>query len=119
MNQQRGISMVAMLFICIGLVLTAVLGMKVAPSAMQYFTVVKTLKSITSSGELANASVAEVRKVFDKHREVNDINAVTGADLEVSKEGSEIIVSFSYSEKIRLFGPVSLVIDYQGSNQSN
>lgn len=115
-NLQRGVSLSGLLVWCVILVFVALLGLKVAPSAMEYFTIQKTIKAIMTSGELGpTPSVADVRKGFDRRSQIDNIKSITSSDLDISKDNGEIVVSFSYSDKIHLFGPVSLLLDYNGS----
>ena len=37
-------------------------------------------------------------------------------DLEITKDGIELVISFSYQKKIPLFSNVSLVFDFEGSS---
>ncbi|MCX7153618.1 MAG: DUF4845 domain-containing protein [Proteobacteria bacterium] len=113
-KRQRGVSLMGLMMGCVVLVLVAVLGMKVAPSYIEYSSIKKAVTGI--SGEMRSATVADVRKAFDKRAQVDSIEVITGADLEVSKDGSDIVISFSYPKKIPLFGNVSILIDYAGSS---
>ncbi len=115
-RSQRGISLSGLMVGCVILVLLAIGGMKVLPATMEYYTVLKTVKLI-AGGELpAGATVSDVRKAFVRHVQVDDIKSITADDLDISKDGNEIVINFAYAKKIPLFGPVSLYIDFEGSS---
>jgi hypothetical protein len=38
-------------------------------------------------------------------------------DLEITKEGNEIVVSFAYEKRIPLFYNISVLIDFAGSSR--
>ena len=116
MNRQRGMSMVGILFICIGLVRVAIGGLKIVPVYLEYLNVKKAVVGIVQGGE-ARGTVSDIRRAFDKRAQVDDIQVLTGADLDITKEGSDVVVSFSYPKKIALFGNVSLAIDFAGSSK--
>ena len=97
------------------LVFVALLGMKVAPAYIEYFAVKKAVAGIVASGE-ARGTVGDVRKAFDKRAQIDDITVISGADLEVTKEGSDIVISFAYPKKVALFSNVSLFFDFAGSS---
>lgn len=61
-------------------------------------------------------SVQQIRADFDKYLEVNYVEGISGADLDISKEGGKIVVSFEYEKRIPLFANVSLLIDFKGSS---
>lgn len=115
-NKQRGISLSSLLVVCVLLVFVAIFGMKVLPSTMEYFTILKTVKAIAGGEVPAGSTVADVRRAFQRHMQVDDIKSINPEDLDISKDGNEIVITFAYATKIPLFGPVSLYIDYQGSS---
>jgi hypothetical protein len=72
---------------------------------------------MTQSGELRGGAVADVRKAFDRRAAVDDITIISPADLEITKEGNEIVVSFAYEKRIKLFYNISVLIDFAGSSR--
>jgi hypothetical protein len=117
MRKEEGLGIVMIMILLIGLVLAAVGGMKVTPALIEFYTIKKAVAGITSSGELRNATVADVRKAFDRRADIDDFKAISGRDLEVTKEGNEIVVGFAYERKVHLFGPVSVAFDFEGSSK--
>ena len=116
-NPQRGLTLVGMLLAVMVVMLLALGIMRVIPAVLEYFTIKNNVNAIVASGELKNASVAEIRGSFMKRAQVNDITAITPSDLEISKDGGEMAISFSYTKKIPLLGPVSLAIDFEGASR--
>lgn len=116
MNRQKGIGFLGVLTILVLIVIGAIVGMKVVPAVIEFYTIKKAVAGITQSGELRSATVADVRKAFDRRADVDDFKSISGKDLEITKEGNEIVVSFAYERRVHLFGPVSLLFDFQGSS---
>ena len=48
----------------------------------------------------------------------DDITTISGKDLEIQKADDDFVISFAYTKKIPLFGPVSLSIDYAANSKS-
>jgi hypothetical protein len=61
--------------------------------------------------------VAEVRMIFNKATAIDNITSISGKDIEVSKEGDKIIVSFAYQREIHLAGPAYLTLKYSGRSK--
>jgi hypothetical protein len=114
---QRGIGFLGVLLLLIGIVFVAIVGMKVAPAYIEYFTIKKAVTGMVESGELRNATVADVRKAFDRRAVVDDITSITPQDLEITKDGSEIVIAFAYEKRIPLFYNISVLIDFAGSSK--
>lgn len=116
MNRQRGVSLSGLMMGIAILIPIALLGMKVTPSVIEYSQILKATKAVAQDGSLKSASVGEVRKAFGKHQEIDNFKKVGPADIDVTKEGSDLVVAFVYQDKIPLFANVSLLIDYEGSS---
>jgi hypothetical protein len=72
--------------------------------------------AVVQSGQ-AKGTVAEIRKAFEARRSIDDFEAVTANDLEISKDGNEVVLSFAYPKRIPLFANVSVLIDFEGSSK--
>jgi len=116
-RHQGGMTLVGMLLTAIVVLLVALFIMRIVPAMLEYMTLRSDVNALVKNGELKNASVAEVRDSFMKRAQVNNIDVISAADLDVSKEGGELVIGFSYTKKIPLFGPVNLTIDFQGSGK--
>jgi hypothetical protein len=117
MKTQRGLGFAGVLVLLVGIVFFAIVGMKLAPAYIEYFSVKKAVTGMIESGELRNATVNDVRKAFDRRAVVDDITSIEGKDLEISKDGSEIVLAFAYEKRIPLFYNISVLIDFKGSSQ--
>ena len=114
MKNQRGITLVGMVVVCIVIVLVAIGGLKIAPAYIEYFKVKKAITGIAQT----KGTVQEVRIAFDRRAAIDDIDVIAGRDLEVTKEGNDIVISFAYPRRISLFGNVSVVFDFAASSNN-
>ncbi|MBI2278325.1 MAG: DUF4845 domain-containing protein [Dechloromonas sp.] len=114
MKYQRGVALSGLIFWGIIFILVAVLGMKVAPTAIEYYKILKDAKAVAAQSG-PDATVADVRKAFEKYAEVDHL-AFQASQLDISKDNGKIVVEFAYEKRIPLFGNVSLLIDYKGSS---
>ena len=112
--RQRGVSMLGILLICVVIVLIAVGALKVIPTYIEF----RTIKQAAIQAQSGGKTVIEVQKAFDRAANINDITTIAGKDLDITKEGNNIIVAFKYEKKIPLFHNVSLLIEYAGSSDN-
>jgi hypothetical protein len=94
----------------------AILAMKVAPEYMEYGAVVKAVKATATDASLKEASVAQVRTAYSRRAEMDNVKSITPQDLDITKEGGELVISFAYTRKVPLFHNVSLVFDFAGAS---
>jgi Tfp pilus assembly protein PilE len=114
MKNQRGTTLMGLIITCIVIVFVAIGGLKIAPAYIEYFKVKKAVKAIAQANPAA--TVGEVRYAFQLRAAVDDIDVIGPKDLEVTKEGSEIVVAANYSKRIPLFANVNVVIDFAASS---
>ena len=117
MRNQRGIALTSMIFWGIVLAIIAMLAVKVMPEVVDYYKIKKSIKStaINSSGK----TVPEIRSIYSKYAEVENIQQITPADLDITKEGGDVVITFAYERRIPLIYNVSLLINFQGSSAGN
>lgn len=116
-RHHRGMSAIGILIILILVVFVALIGMRVTPAYIEYFAIKNAIASMASSGELRGATVPDVRRAFERRQAIDDFTAVGPQDLEIAKDGGDVILSFAYEKRVPLFYNISLVIDFAGSSQ--
>ena len=113
MKNQRGITMIGMLFVATVVVFAGLLIMKVVPTMLEYQTI---LKAVKKAGAEANTA-ADAERIFSNATEIEqNISSITPKDLIIEQISGGYRVSFAYDKVIPLFGPAFLVIKYEGSS---
>ncbi|MCX7172761.1 MAG: DUF4845 domain-containing protein [Proteobacteria bacterium] len=116
-KRQRGVGLLTLIVGGGLFFFVALLGMKVFPDVLAYFTVIKNVMATAHDPGLSGSSVSQIRGAYLKRSQVEGGSPVGSEDLDITKEGNEIIISFAYSKKIPLVANVSLVIDFEGSSK--
>lgn len=111
-RQQQGLTFFGLLIVGILLAYTGVILAQVAPTFIEYLAVQKAVDKAA-----AGSTVAEVRSLFDKAAQIDDIHSIAGKDLTVGKEGDRVVVSYAYVREIHLVGPAHLVMKYEGRSK--
>ena len=94
----------------------AVVGMKVFPTVLEYYTVQKVVDRIAAGNP---STVPQVRQEFDRATQVEySIQSVKSTDLVVTKDGNDkVVIEFAWDKEVDLFGPVYLLIKYRGKSR--
>lgn len=114
-NAERGISLSGLIFVLAVLGVAAVFALKLVPTYMEY----RTIQDAIVKAKAAGGSVAEMQRTFDKNAEINNVSAISGHDLVITKDGGEPEISFAYEKRVPLAGNVSLVINYAGTTDKS
>lgn len=109
---QRGISLVGMLFFAAIVGCSFIIGAQVAPTMIEFQAITK-----AASKAASGTTVPEVRSLFDKAAQIDDIKSISGKDLDITKVGDKTVVSFAYTREIALAGPAYLLLKYAGSSK--
>jgi sensor histidine kinase regulating citrate/malate metabolism len=111
-TRQTGISFFGLLFVIVVLVSVGLLGAQAFPTVLEYQAALKAVNKAA-----AGNTVPEVRTIFDKAAQIDDIRSITGKDLAITKNGDKVVVSFAYDKEIHMFGPAYLLLKYQGQSR--
>lgn len=118
MRDQKGISLSGLLLWGFVIAMIALVVIKVAPSAVEYYKIRKDIKAVAAAAT-PTSTVPELRAAYGKYVEVDQISDVRPQDLDITKEGNQIVISFAYEKKIPLFGPASLLLEYHASSSGS
>ena len=115
MNRQRGVTFIGMMFIAGLIVFAAIVGLKLIPAYIEYATVVNILRDIAHSPE-GRGSPRDIQTSFKKHAQIDAIDTIKAEDIEVDKDGDQVVLRANYSVKIKLFGNLNACIDFAPSS---
>lgn len=115
-RKQSGVTLSGLLIAAVILAMLSLLGMKVAPEVMEYLSIKKAVKAVANDPG-SSKSVSDVRKAFDRYATIDNITAITPQDLDVTKDGGDLVVSFAYERRVPLFTNVSLLLYFEGSSK--
>ena len=109
-NRQQGITVTGLVSWLFILILGALLAMKLIPAYMEYGSAKNAIEAIARDRSLATPG--EVRRAFDSRPAIDDINVVKAADLDITKQGNEMAIGFSYRKEVPLFANIGIYLDF-------
>jgi Tfp pilus assembly protein PilE len=112
-SRQRGFSFFTLIFILAVLGGLGALAVQALPSFLEYQAAIKAINRAKEE-----TTVAGVRNAFDRSANVDNITTISGKDLEVTKDGDRVVVSFAYEKQFHIAGPAYLLLKYAASSQS-
>jgi competence protein ComGC len=113
-RQQRGLSLIGLLFVGLIVVFLLLIGFKIVPAVTEYIAIEKAIRKINKDG----TTVAQIRREFDNYAIIDEIKSITPKDLDITKENDRVVISYAYSYSIPIMDNVRLVIDFAGSTRT-
>jgi hypothetical protein len=111
-RRQSGLSIVGFLFVAAVVLVVAIVGFRVLPAYIEYFSVRNALtQSLSEVQDLSNAG--ELRRIFQRRVDAGYIESVGGNDIDYHKEGNSWVASLAWTVKLPLVSNVSLLIEFQ------
>jgi len=113
-QRQRGLSIIGFLFVAAVTVIAVMIGFRMVPAYIEWMTVQKVLgKTLEDSKE--GFSLYQFRRDFDLKASADYIDSVRGSDVEVSKEGNNLVATASWTRTLHLVGNVSLLLEFEAT----
>ena len=113
-HRQSGLTIVGFVFVAAVVLSIAMIGFRVMPSYIEYFSVEKTLRQ-TLTNARDNPTLDQLRKDFDLKASADYIDSVRGSDIELNKQGNALVATATWSKTLPLVGNASILLDFQAS----
>ena len=110
---ESGVSLSGLIVVLIVLSALALVVIKVTPAFIEYRAIKDAI--VKAKADAGSGSVREIQQAFDKNAGVNDVSAISGRDLVITREGGSTEISFAYEKRVPLAGNVSLLFDFAGT----
>jgi hypothetical protein len=108
---ESGVSLSGLIVVLALLGAAALVLIKTVPALIEY----RSVKNAIVQAKAQGGTVREIQQAFDRNAGVNDVGAVQGRDLVITRDGGEVQVSFAYEKRVPLAGNVSLLFDFSGT----
>ena len=109
---QRGVTLMGLIILLFVVMFVALLGFKLIPAYIDFYTAKKAINAVARQGSTA----AEIRRSFDLRSAIDDIK-VRPSDLDITKDGNELVIGFAYRKEVPLFANVGIYIDFAASSK--
>jgi hypothetical protein len=111
---ESGVSLSGLIVVLFVLGAVALVAIRVTPALIEYRAVKDSLARAKAEAA-GGGGVRAIRDAFDKNAGINDVTAISGRDLVITRDGDTTDISFSYEKRVPLAGNVSLLFDFAGT----
>ena len=112
-NCQRGMSALSMLVVVLVAIFFGTCVIKMAPIYLQHNSVKTSVESTVEEAMANNYSPGEIRSKLSKLFQVNRIESVSLADIEISRTKGITTVDARYEERLPLMFNIDVVVKFE------
>ena len=112
-RSQRGLSIIGFLLVAAVVIIFALVGFRVLPSYIEYFTVQKALQATLA--EPGNLTPQDIRRSLERRITGDYVDSVRASDVTVTKEGNQIVASLSWQKILHMVGNASILLDFEAT----
>jgi hypothetical protein len=113
--RQRGITLFGLMFWAMLLGFFGYVLVRTLPTINEYLTIQRTIEKVAAAQP---ATVSEARIAFDRQKDIEySIAAISGKDLQITKENDRVVIAFAYDKEIPIYGPVYILLKYEGRSK--
>lgn len=109
-DRQRGMTVIGMLLLIIVIAFIALIGMKVVPMYIQYYSIKSTVESIRKEPQLAQMSAQDIHNGIQKRFDIGYVENVKASDLKVRNERGGRVIDLVYQDERELFYKLFVVL---------
>jgi len=113
-TRQRGLSMMGFLFVAAVVIVVVMVGFRVMPAYIEYYSIQKALeKALTETKDLNSA--AEIRSAFQRVADAGYIESVNSKDIEITKSKNEVTATVEWTRKLPMVANASILLEFEAS----
>lgn len=114
-NKQQGMTFIGLVLVIAAVICIAVVGMKVTPAYIEFFSVKKIIDSIGTNPKFNEMSKQDIMTSFDKGADIGYVKIIKGSDLVIAKGDSGNVVTATYQVTIPIVANASVLLDFNAS----
>lgn len=114
-HRQRGVSILGFLFVSGVLVVIVMVGFRVTPAIVEYYSVQRALADSLQEIRDPGSATNDVRRSFQKRADAGYIESVRGADIEFNRDKNQITATVAWTRRLHLVANASLLLEFEAT----
>jgi hypothetical protein len=111
-RRQHGLTIVGFIIVAALVMMAVMVGFRMVPAYIEAFTVQKVMANTLQTSK-EGFTLYQFRRDFDLKASADYIDSVRGTDIEVIKDGNQLVATASWTRVLHLVGNVSLLLEFE------
>ena len=114
-NKQSGMTFIGLVLVIAAVVFIAIIGIKVTPAYLEFFSIKKIINKIGHEGNFAQMSKKEITDEFDNGANISYVTVIKSSDLIIEKNDAGNLVKAEYQVVLPIVANASILLDFSTS----
>ena len=114
-NKQSGMTFIGLVLVIAAVVFIAIIGIKVTPAYLEFFSIKKIINKIGHEGNFAQMSKKEITDEFDNGANISYVTVIKSSDLTIEKNDAGNLVKAEYQVVLPIVANASILLDFSTS----
>lgn len=110
-SNERGLTMIGFLFVAAVIVVIVIIGFRVLPSYVEYYSVEKVLQATMREEESVNP--VDLKKALFRRIQAEYIDSVSDRDLVITRDGNTLVATMAWQKVLPLVANASILLDFE------
>jgi hypothetical protein len=97
-------------------IICALIGFKLLPPYMEFLSIQTQLKAIANDPEGRQGVRRVIEDLFSRRSAIENISAISGKDIQITKEGDRVVLSAEYSQCVPFVLNIRACMDFAPSS---
>ena len=112
-STQRGLTIFGFLLVAAVVVIFAMVGFRVVPSYIEYYSVKKSLEDTMRSGNVDPNNLQAFRAELARRLQTSYVENVKANDAVVQRVGNQISAELAWERRLHMFGNAYILLEFE------
>jgi len=113
--RQRGLTILGFMLVAAVVVVFAMVGFRVVPSYVEYFSVKKALEDTMRGGTADPNNPAAFRAELARRLQTSYVEDVKASDALLQRSGAQVTAELAWERRLHLFGNMYILLEFETS----
>jgi len=114
-KSQAGLTIFGFLLVAAVVVIFAMVGFRVVPSYVEYYSVKRALEDTMRSGSADPNNPIPFRKELERRLQTGYVENVKAADAVLTRQSTQVVAELSWERRLHMFGNASILLEFEVS----
>jgi hypothetical protein len=114
-KSQAGLTIFGFLLVAAVVVIFAMVGFRVVPSYVEYYSVKRALEDTMRSGTADPNNPMAFRRELERRLQTGYVENVKAADAVLTRQSTQVVAELAWERRLHMFGNASILLEFEVS----